>query len=304
MANFDNQQLTDGGWDALSNALAGKTLRFTRMVAGDGFLPEDADLAHATELVNFVMDIPMTGMTEIGGGRATVNGTLVSSQVAVGFFLRELGLICTLDNGPEILYSVNNAGEQADYVPAGYEQTAVVNAIEVHIVIGKAENIEINIGEGGEMLRVENVGDPSVGPGLFLSQAGPILQFKRLAAAAGITLTDHGESVAIAATAIPLQSFSGFIITPTAGIYTIDLSVAPLLGYRIVQFSGILGAGTATVSILRNGIAIVGATSINLTTAISNTTLSVDVSQNDKIDLSVTAVGSPANLAFSMRIQP
>lgn len=206
MANFENHQMTEGGWDALSQALAGKTLRFTRMAAGDGFLAEGADLAHATELVHHVMDIPLAGFTDVGGGRATVNGTLISSQVTDAFYLREVGLICTLDDGPEILYSINNAGDQADYVPSRYEQTAVVNAIEVHIVIGQAENIEINIstgqGDGGERIQVVNVGDASVGPGLFLGQAGSLLQFKRLREGDGITLSDTGQSVAISAVAV------------------------------------------------------------------------------------------------------
>jgi hypothetical protein len=103
--------------------------------------------------------------------------------------------------------------------------------------------------------------------------------------------------------ALPLQSFSGFILIPAVQVYTIDLSVAPALGYRIVQFSGVLTAGTATVAINRNGTAITGATAINLSTTLSNTTLSVDTTQNDKIDLSVTAISSPANLAFSLRVQ-
>jgi hypothetical protein len=103
--------------------------------------------------------------------------------------------------------------------------------------------------------------------------------------------------------ALPLQSFSGFIETPAVKVYTIDLSVAPALGYRIVQFSAVLTAGTATVAINRNGTAITGATAINLTTTLSNTTLTVDVIQNDKIDLSVTAISAAANLAFSMRFQ-
>jgi hypothetical protein len=100
-----------------------------------------------------------------------------------------------------------------------------------------------------------------------------------------------------------LQSFSGFILTPAVQIYTIDLSVAPVLGYRIVQFAAVLTAGTATITLNRNGSAIASATGIALSTTLSTTTLSVDTAQNDKIDLNITAVSAPANLAFSMRIQ-
>lgn len=101
----------------------------------------------------------------------------------------------------------------------------------------------------------------------------------------------------------PLESFSGFILIPAVQVYTIDLAVAAAAGYRIVQFSAILSAGTATVSINRNGTAITGGSALSLSTTLSNTALSVAVVQNDKIDLNVTAVASPANLAFSLRVQ-
>lgn len=195
MANFENQQLTNVGWDALAEALTGKRLLFTRMVAGDGEIESDADLALMTELSNYVQDIPMTSYTADGHGRASITGTLVSARVEQGFFLREVGLMCTVGDDPtEILYCVNNAGDQSDYIPSRDEHTVVVNAIELQIIIGRAENIEVTIEIGDASLSGENIGDPA-GAEVFARRATRELQFRRLVGVGGVKAETRGDTV-------------------------------------------------------------------------------------------------------------
>jgi microcystin-dependent protein len=183
MSNFPNQQLTNLGWDALSDALTGERLLFTRMIAGDGELPPGADpddLTEMTELVNYVMDITIVGLIPHGSGRATVAGVLNSRDIANGFFLREIGLMVEVGDPPRpaVLYSICNAADQASYVPGRDEASKVVTGIELHIIIGKAINIDVIIQAGA--VRGENIGDPPEGAGVYAAQSGLILQFKRL----------------------------------------------------------------------------------------------------------------------------
>lgn len=101
---------------------------------------------------------------------------------------------------------------------------------------------------------------------------------------------------------LPLQNYSGFITYPVNQIYTIDLSVAPTLGYRIVQLNAITTSGTCNVQIYRNGTGLGSPMGVGSGSQ-SIASLNVDVAQNDKIDLNVTAISGALNLAFSMRFQ-
>jgi microcystin-dependent protein len=185
MANFANQQLTDLGWDAISEQNIGRRLLFTRVMAGDGELPPDVDpddLSGMTELENYVMDMNIGGMTADGHGRATIYASILSRDVQVGFFLREIGIMAVLDEGepteePPILYSICNAGDQTTYIPAADETSKVILGVEVHIIVGKATNIDVTVTAG--TIQAINLGDPQF-PAVLSAQTGLIQEFRRL----------------------------------------------------------------------------------------------------------------------------
>jgi microcystin-dependent protein len=210
MSNFPNQQITDNGWLALADALIGKRLLFVRMVAGDGHVDDPEDLSKMEELSNYVMDIPMTDYTVDGFGRALIVGTLLSSEVPQGFYFREVGLYCTIDGGPQILYSAANAVDEASFIPGQGDVSAVINSIELHIIIGEAD-IEVVI-EAGESTGGENIGPDSAGAGIFAQKAGVMLQFKRLAEGEAIQITDRGTTLEIASEGVPVGT-----VLPYAG---------------------------------------------------------------------------------------
>lgn len=156
-----------------------------------------------------------------------------------------------------------------------------------------------NANTGPAQINVDGLGNVSI-----TTSAGAALSGGELSATGVNTLIYDGTKFRLISGSTTLQSFSGFILVPAVQIYTMDLSVAPVRGYQIVRFDAVLGTGTATVSINRNGTAITGASGLALSSTLSTTILTQSCNQNDKIDLNVTAVSaSAANLAFSMRVQ-
>jgi hypothetical protein len=99
----------------------------------------------------------------------------------------------------------------------------------------------------------------------------------------------------------PADSIGAHIETPAVKTYTLDLSAAS--AYTITSFVAVTGAGSCTVSLLRNGSGISGGAGLSITTTPSTTTLSQAVSAGDKIQLQVTATSSGADLQFTMKIQ-
>lgn len=195
MASFPNQNLTNGGWDALADALAGQRLKFMRMAVGDGRLPEGANvadtLAEATELVHHVMDLDIIDYRSAGQGKMFITGVLRSSDVATGFYLREIGLWVTLtpQGGNEslpILYSINNAGDSSDYIPARDEASVVVQSIEVQVIISKAPHVEVIVVLAEVYLVGENIGEENDEPGqshpagIFKERVANRMRYRRL----------------------------------------------------------------------------------------------------------------------------
>lgn len=155
-----------------------------------------------------------------------------------------------------------------------------------------------NVNTGPAQINVDGLGNVAI-----TTSAGAALSGGELSATGINLLLYDGTKFRIISSPLPLQSFSGFIVAPQVQIYTLDLSVAPMRGYQIVRLDAVLTAGTATVSINRNGTAIAGGSGLALSTTLSTTTLAVQTAQNDKIDFNVTAATGASNLAFSMRVQ-
>jgi hypothetical protein len=146
----------------------------------------------------------------------------------------------------------------------------------------------------------------ATGTSLIYQAAGVV---KRIIGAGKTTVTDNGTGLlTVTSTAgggsvtPPVENLGAHIESPTAKTYCVDLSASS--PYTIQMFRCILTAGTCTIALLRNGSAVSGAASIAASTTLSTTTLSQAVAQNDKIQITVSALsGSPADLQFTMWIQ-
>lgn len=141
--NLRATTLTVAGIQLLTKCLTGKELHFTRVVAGDGELEslDPALLKERTEMVHEVMELPIKTTKVMNGGTMVMNCLLDNTNLADGFFAREIGIFATdPDTHEEVLYSYRNTGDYSDFVPAGKAEPW--NIIwEVITVVAQASNI-------------------------------------------------------------------------------------------------------------------------------------------------------------------
>ena len=145
--NLRATTLTVAGIQLLTKCLTGKELHFTRVVAGDGELEslDPALLKERTEMVHEVMELPIKTTKVMKGGTMVMNCMLDNTNLADGFFAREIGIFATdPDTQEEVLYSYRNTGDYSDFVPAGKAEPW--NIIwEVITVVAQASNITVVI---------------------------------------------------------------------------------------------------------------------------------------------------------------
>lgn len=149
MAKFGGMTLTKEGRTLLAKALTGKDLKFVRVAAGDGRLPGGQSIYDMTAMVHPVQDLPIASCTVTGVGTATIQAVMTNQGLAMGFFVREIGLFATdPDSEAETLYGYCNAGDEADYMPGQNGPDAVQYLFALVTVIDQAQNVRAEIADG------------------------------------------------------------------------------------------------------------------------------------------------------------
>ena len=143
MAQFNGMNITNAGRDIIAKAITGKTLKFTRGVAGSGFLPDGTDINTLENLISPVremeiVEIEMTGHT----GTAKVVVRLSNKELQTGFFIREVGLFAEdPDSGQEILYGYCYSGNLADFMPASDGPDPMYYRLNLTVIVDQAKNV-------------------------------------------------------------------------------------------------------------------------------------------------------------------
>ena len=145
MSQFNGTRITTAGLQLLAKALAGTELNFTRVALGDGSLVQGQSLASLTSLIDWKMDLPISGLVVAGTGTASLTAVLQNASLSTGFFARELGVYATDPDVGEILYAVANAGTNCDYIPAGGGSDIVELILEVITVVDQASSVTANV---------------------------------------------------------------------------------------------------------------------------------------------------------------
>ncbi|MDR1020445.1 MAG: phage tail protein, partial [Synergistaceae bacterium] len=141
MAQYDGMKFTKAGRTLLAKALAGAELHFTRVAAGDGTLPEGADVYERTDLVHPVRDLPISSVKATTVGQATITAALSNEGLAMGFFAREIGIFAADPDDGEILYAYTNARDYPDYIPGQDGADVIRSMISFVTVIDSAQNV-------------------------------------------------------------------------------------------------------------------------------------------------------------------
>ncbi|GHV45296.1 hypothetical protein FACS1894204_04050 [Synergistales bacterium] len=149
MAKFGGMTLTETGRWLLAKALAGLTLQFSRVTAGDGFLAEGQDIYDMSGMVSPVRDMTINSIDISGAGTATIRAVMNNQGLDMGFFIREIGLFALdPDDETEVLYAYCNAGEKTDYMPGQGGPDAVEYLFSLVAVIDQATNVTAIIDSG------------------------------------------------------------------------------------------------------------------------------------------------------------
>jgi hypothetical protein len=117
MAKYDGMKFTSAGRTLLAKAIAGTELHFTRVVFGDGPLPDGANIYELTDLIHPVREAPISSIDVTTVGQATITVALTNEGLSMGFFAREIGIFATDPNEGEVLYAYTNSGGYPDYIP-------------------------------------------------------------------------------------------------------------------------------------------------------------------------------------------
>lgn len=143
MAHFGNVILTNTSRNILAKALAGKPLKFTKAWAGDGYVPEGANICEMTDIIkpHRMLEIKEISIPPFIG-TAKISLELTNKGMTTGFFLREVGLFAQdPDTGTDFLYSYCNSGDTADYIPGQDSNNPIYYRFDLTIIVDQAKNV-------------------------------------------------------------------------------------------------------------------------------------------------------------------
>lgn len=145
MSSFINNTVTNAGELAISKALTGKTIRFTKIVMGDGNFPEGQDIKALEEVISPRVTIDIVKSEVIEPHTAVLGGVFLNNEQHDGFWWRELGLYAEDPDLGEILYAYGNAGTLCSYIPPTGGQSAAEGEIDIITAIGPEASIDVYI---------------------------------------------------------------------------------------------------------------------------------------------------------------
>lgn len=139
MSAFGGLILTNRGRILQAKAQTGVQLQYTRIALGDGTLG-NSQIIELNALKKEIISLPI-GKLKINGATAIVGTVLNNNDLSSGFFFREIGVFATDPDMGEVLYCYGNAGNLAEYIPAGGGADIVEKSIDIQVLTGNAPNV-------------------------------------------------------------------------------------------------------------------------------------------------------------------
>ena len=140
---FEGLKLTNKGIELLAAILNGDNVQFTKIKMGDGVEP--SNFMTLTNLVNTKQTLNIARKEVVNKTTLLLGANLSGTDVGSGFYWREVGIFAkNLDgDNTEYLFSYDNAGDQASYIPAGGIVTEQL--IDLQITVGNTDNVTVLI---------------------------------------------------------------------------------------------------------------------------------------------------------------
>lgn len=122
-----------------------------------------------------------------------------------------------------------------------------------------------------------------------------------VSATTALTLPTSGTILTTAGVGL-VEVFTGFIVAPTDGSYTLDEYAK--YAYTINDFSVITSAGTTTAAVKINGTNVTGLSAVSVSSVQSTTSASAanSVSAAQRVTIVLSSSASPENLAFTLKV--
>lgn len=160
--SYEITRLTNGGRRALGAALAGEQLTYTKIIMGDGYIPDGMSAESMTELAGEIETLNIIKLA-VGrsAGSAIVGGLFTNDGRQNGFYFRELGLYASTPTTGEVLYSYVNAGDLAEWIPEGSSAKVVEKHIDCVTIIDNATHVSAVLASGAcaSLEQVNNAAD-------------------------------------------------------------------------------------------------------------------------------------------------
>ena len=118
MSDYGRIVTTNQGKNMVTESIRTKSaIIFTKISLGDGLLNGET-IETMTGLKHRLLDGNIPKINPLGNGEIEAISTVSNSELAAGFFARELGLFAKLgEEGEEQLFAYTNAGSNASYIP-------------------------------------------------------------------------------------------------------------------------------------------------------------------------------------------
>ena len=154
---FDGLKLTDKGIQLLVNLLNGHRVQFTHIKMGNGNKP--SSIASLTDLVSVKQTLPIARSSIVDTRTLLIGSNLYGVDVREAFYWKEVGVFAKDLDGDNIeyLFSYDNCGDKASYIPAGGAVSEQL--IDLNVVVGNVENVQVVIDTSLVFATVDNMND-------------------------------------------------------------------------------------------------------------------------------------------------
>ena len=154
MAKYPAMTTTNAGLNVIGEAnTTGVAVIFTKIVAGDGDVPEGTSIADLTSVISPHLEIATVHGENLGNGQYQLKGTLDNSTLETGFRAKEIGVYAKAgEDGEENLFAYTNGGNYTDYIP---DKRTPIDAQDfyIDIVVGNANEVEIIVSDENYVTR-------------------------------------------------------------------------------------------------------------------------------------------------------
>lgn len=142
----DGTYLTRKGSRLIAKLLAEKgAMRYTRVAFGSGKRPDGMIPKDMETLAGYVMDGRIAAIEAPGNGEVTVTAQIISTDVAVGFFVTEIGLYAQDPDDGEILYTYVSLGDNPEWIRPDSDSVGKLAIFDIVAAIGNVTEVTATI---------------------------------------------------------------------------------------------------------------------------------------------------------------